>query len=301
MRHDSPPPGAPSMTDRFGVLYDSSFGRELPRENVDLVEVIADRLMFDDRYADTLEILDAMETVFHCLNLSLGSVEPLDPTYMENLSQLVAQFRPRWISDHLAFTRAGGVDLGQLSPIRLDTQSVIRIAGKVAAIQDELGIPFLIENIAYYFQMPGAEMSEGEFLHHVVERTGCGVLLDVNNVAVNAVNHGLDPESYIREFPLEAVGEIHIAGHRRLGPMCIDSHGEPVADTVWDLLRAVSRKLRCVNVILERDQNVPPLPQLLCELDVARTCVTEGRRLSGDSAEDGSTDPSPPRRAPRDR
>jgi len=242
-----------------------------------------------------------METVFHCLNLSLGSAEPLDPTYVGNLSRLVAQFRPLWASDHLAFTRAGGVDLGQLSPIRWDAESVIRIAGKVSAIQDELGIPFLIENIAYYFRMPGAGMPEGEFLHHVVERTGCGVLLDVNNVAVNAVNHGLDPESYIREFPLDAVGEIHIAGHRHLGQMCIDSHGEPVADTVWDLLRVVSGKLRCVNVILERDQNVPPLPQLLRELDVARKCVKECRYPRGDSAESESADPGRHHRTPRDR
>jgi uncharacterized protein (UPF0276 family) len=291
------------MTDRFGVLYDSSFGSDVAKGNngVDFVEVIADRLMFDDRYADTLEILGTTEIVFHSLNLSLGSAEPLDPTYVENLSRLVVQFRPLWVSDHLAFTRAGGVDLGQLSPIRWDAESVRRIAGKVSAIQDELGIPFLIENIAYYFRMPGAEMAEGEFLHHVVERTGCGVLLDVNNVAVNAVNHDFDPDAYIREFPLDAVGEIHIAGHRNLGQTCIDSHGEPVADTVWDLLREVSGKVRCVNVILERDQNVPLLPELLGELAVARKCVKEGRDRCRDNDESDSADPAPHHRTPGDR
>jgi uncharacterized protein len=268
------------MTDRFGLLYDDRFDGDLLGfpEGVDFLEIIPDRFSALSELGGIPEFLTAIPTVFHSLDLSLGSDEALDRSYLEGLSRLAKHFKPRWSSDHLAVTRIDGASLGHLTPVRWSAASVERIAAKIAEVQGELGIPFLIENIAYYVRIPGADISEGELLHGLVEKTGCGVLLDVNNLAVNAENHGFDPYAYLDEFPLHAVGEIHIAGHRRRGRMCIDSHGDPVSELVWDLLRFVAGKRQPVHVVLERDQDVPPFGELMRELAMARRCVAEARQ-----------------------
>ena len=271
------------MNDRFGLLYDDSFNDDLVagHDELDFLEIIPDRFSAVDDLSHIPDFLRAIPPVFHTLNLSLGSDETLDESYLKGISNLVKHFRPMWISDHLAVTRIDGMHLGHLSPVRWNTAAIARIAGKIARVQDELGMPFLVENIAYYFTIPGADIGEGELLQHLVEKTGCGLLLDVNNVAVNAANHGFDPYAYLREFPLHAVREIHIAGHRKRGNMYIDSHGDPVSELVWNLLRFVSAKLESVNVILERDQDIPPLGELMRELAIARKCVTEGKGSRG--------------------
>lgn len=274
------------MTDRFGLLYDASFDQELilGQPDLDFLEIIPDRFMTADWLGEIPECLMAKPTVFHSLNLSLGSDEALDGMYLAHLSELARQFMPMWASDHLAFTHIDGTHLGHLSPIRWSTSSIEAIASKITVIQDKLRLPFLVENIAYYFQIPGADITEGELIQGLVEQTGCGVLLDLNNLAVNAANHGFDSHAYLREFPLQAVREIHIAGHRRSGKMYIDSHGEAVGSVVWDLLRFVAGKLESVNVVLERDQNVPPIGELMRELAIARKCVDECRKDGSESA-----------------
>jgi uncharacterized protein len=268
------------MNDRFGLLYDASFSPELLRGHADLdfLEIIPDRFIAVDSPSEIPEFLTTIPTVFHSLNLSLGSDEALDGSYLKDISRLAKRFKPMWASDHLAFTKIDGMHLGHLSPFQSSTAAIGRIAGKITLLQAELRIPFLVENIAYYFRVPGGDISESELLQNLVETTGCGLLLDLNNVAVNAANHGFDPYVYLREFPLHAVREIHIAGHRKRGNMYVDSHGDPVGERVWDLLRFVSGKLESVNVILERDQEMPPLEELMRELAIARKCVEEGRQ-----------------------
>jgi uncharacterized protein len=275
------------MNDRFGLLYDVSFSHRLAggHGGLDFLEIIPDRFSAADNASDVPEYLTAIPTVFHSLNLSLGSDEDLDESYLEGLSTLAKRFKPMWASDHLAVTKIDGIHLGTLSPVRWSTAAIDRLAGKIGLVRDRLRIPFLVENIAYYFRIPGADVTEAELLQRLVEKTGCGLLLDVNNVAVNAANHGFDPYAYLREFPLHAVREIHIAGHRKLGDMYIDSHGELVDEQVWDLLRFVSGQLEPVNVILERDQEIPPFDELMRELAIARNCVTEGRRVGAAHAD----------------
>lgn len=190
---------------------------------------------------------------------------------------MAKHFRPIWASDHLAVTRTGTAPLGHLSPFRLTTAALSLVADKISRIQASLGIPFLVENIACHFQLPGTDMSEGEFLHKLVEATGCGVLLDLNNVVVNAKNHGFDPMKHIRSLPLLAVRELHIAGYREIEGVCINSHSEPVSGDVWDILRHVSAHLGPINLILERDQNVPSLDDLVSELAIAKENVAKGR------------------------
>ncbi len=267
------------MRDRFGLLYDDSFGDALSSgQGVDFLEIIPDRFSAAREPLRVPECLTTMPTVFHSLNLSLGADEPLDDAYLEGLATLAGRFKPMWASDHLAITSVAGMSLGHLSPIRWSTASATIVAEKILRVQDELGLPFLVENIAYYFRIPGHDLSECELLNELIARTGCGLLLDINNVAVNAANHQFDPHAYLQEFPLHAVREIHIAGHRKSGDTYIDSHGEAVDETVWELLRVAASRLPAVNVILERDQDIPPLHELVRELATARACVNEGRR-----------------------
>jgi uncharacterized protein len=187
------------MTDRFGLLYNVSFDQDLTRgqPDLDFLEVIPDRFMAAGWLGEIPEFLMAIPTVFHSLNLSLGSDEALDGAYLEQLSQLARQFMPMWASDHLAFTQVGGIHLGHLSPVRWSTDSIDAIASKIIAIQDKLSLPFLIENIAYYFRIPGADITEGELIQSLVERTGCGVLLDLNNVARDSYCRASEVREYV--------------------------------------------------------------------------------------------------------
>ena len=267
------------MNDRFGLLYDATFGHELAgrHKELDLLEIIPDRF-FGNGHDPVFSLPAPLPTVFHSLNLSLGSDEALDASYLGEICALARRLKPLWASDHLAVSHIDGADLGHLSPIRRSAAAVARIAGKVAAVQDRLQIPFLVENIAYYFRIPGAELGEAELLHRLVQASGCGLLLDLNNVVVNAANHCFDPYAYLRGFPLHAVREIHVAGHRQQGRLYLDSHGEPVGELVWNLLRFVAGRVGSVNLILERDKAVPPFDELVRELAIARRCVREGRR-----------------------
>lgn len=275
------------MSDRFGLLYDATFGHELAsrHEELDLLEIIPDRFFSND-YDPIFSLPATLPTVFHSLNLTLGSDEALDGSYVGDLCALAKRLKPMWASDHLAVSRIDGTNLGHLSPIRWSTAAAARIAGKVAEVQDRLQIPFLVENIAYYFRIPGAELGEAELLERLVQAAGCGLLLDLNNVVVNAANHSFDPYAYLRDFPLHAVREIHIAGHRKQGRLYLDSHGEPVGEVVWDLLRFVAGRVKSVNIILERDKDVPPFDELVRELTIARKCAREGRVLGAGSHAD---------------
>ena len=269
---------------RFGLLYDASFVDALAghRDRLDLLEVVPDGLFVrnDDPILEPHRIFGsrpAPPIVFHSLGLSLGADQPLDDGYVDRLCDLARRLDPLWASDHLAISRLGSVDLGHLSPIRWSAAAIDRVATKIARLQDRLRIPFLVENIAYYFRIPGADLSEVELLGRIAVAADCGLLLDLNNVAVNAANHGFDPYAYLRSFPLAAVREIHVAGHRRSGALVLDSHDRAVSDLVWDLLRFVSARVPEMNLILERDDDIPPLAELIDELARARQAVRDGR------------------------
>lgn len=267
------------MSDRFGILHDFIFSRDILSrpEQLDFVEVIPDRFMSIGDLGSVPAFWTSVPTVFHSLNLSIGSVGELDRSYLRNIGALAKELNPMWMSDHLAVTRSGQAELGHLSPIRMTAAAVDGIADKIALIQDQMGLQFLVENIAYYFTIPSADVAEAELLRRLVDKTGCGVLLDLNNVIVNAHNHRFDPIQYLEEFPLCAVREVHIAGHRRSGDLCIDSHGEPVGEAVWELLQYVAPRIDGINLILERDQDLPPFGDLMAELAVARARIAKGR------------------------
>ncbi len=208
--------------------------------------------------------------VMHGVSLSIGSTDPLDEDYLARLKALAARIEPAWISDHLCWTGVDGRNLHDLLPLPY-TEAVARhVAERVARVQDYLGRRILLENVSSYLSYRFSEMTEWEFLSAVVERADCLILLDINNIYVSSFNHGFDPLAYLDGVPAARIQQFHLAGHRDLDTHLIDTHDEPVPDPVWSLYREAVRRFGAVSTMIERDDRIPPLAELLTELDRAR-------------------------------
>ncbi|HET7545746.1 MAG TPA: DUF692 domain-containing protein [Polyangiaceae bacterium] len=219
-------------------------------------------------YPHALErIRERYPIVTHGLTLSLGAIAEPDPSYLSALRAELTRLNPPWHSDHLCFSSAGGRVLHELLPLKFSAENLTRVATRARRMAAFLERPFAIENITYYVHPGEPEMSELTFLQGVLEQSGAGLLLDVNNVYVNAKNHGFDPYAFIAGLPLSRVLEIHVAGHQTLASgMLLDSHARAVADPVLELLEWTIERVGPVPVLLERDNDVPELSELLREL-----------------------------------
>jgi uncharacterized protein (UPF0276 family) len=207
--------------------------------------------------------------VTHGLTLSIGAVDEPDRRYLSELKQEVTRLKSPWHSDHLCFSTAGERVLHELLPLKFCEENVRRVAERARRMEGVLERPFALENITYYVHPGEPEMSELEFLNRVLDACNAGLLLDVNNVYVNAQNHGFDPYAFIAGLPLERVLEIHVAGHQTLDDgLLLDTHGQAVADPVLELLEWTIERAGNVPVLLERDNNVPELTELLAEVKV---------------------------------
>ena len=216
------------------------------------------------------EVLDkaaaAYPLISHGVNLSIGSTDDLNYDYLKQLKSLLDEYDIPWFSDHLCFTSIEGRYLHDLLPLPFSRETVKHIVERVKRVQDFVGRPFLLENISFYMYVPGSDMTEGEFITEILELADCGLLLDVNNIYVNAVNHGFDAHKFLDTLPLERVVQIHIAGHKMGKEMIIDTHGSPIIEPVYELLDTVLRKTPVCGVLLERDQNFPEFDEILCEI-----------------------------------
>lgn len=206
----------------------------------------------------------------HGVALSIGGTDPLDTDYLRQLAALAHRIRPAWISDHLCWTGVGGRRLHDLLPLPW-TDAVLRhVVGRVRAVQDSLGERILLENASSYVTFRASAMTEWEFLARVAEDADCLILLDVNNVYVNSRNHGFDPLAYLDALPGDRVRQVHLAGHADYGDHVIDTHDATVVPDVWALYRHAVERFGLVPTMIERDDHIPPLDELLAELDVAR-------------------------------
>mgnify|MGYP001544520656 CR=1 FL=1 len=201
----------------------------------------------------------------HGVGLGLGSLEAPAPDHLKQLRALVARIEPALVSEHLSWNRAGGRYFNDLLPVPRVEGAIEVIAEHIDAVQNALGRPLLIENVSAYVAFDDELCTEADMLAQLVARTGCGVLLDVNNLHVNALNLGIDPLEEVARLPRDCVGEIHVAGFEWLDAIAIDSHGAPVCDAVWSLLDAALDRFGPTPVLLERDTNLPPLDALLVE------------------------------------
>ena len=262
-----------------GLGFREPFRAELflNRDRVDFVEVTADHYL--DASPEKLAELDLLAAHFslipHGLNLSLGSAAGLDLAYLDALAALVNRIDPPWWSEHVAFTHAGGVDIGQLTPLPFTSEALDVLCANIEEVQRRIGAPLILENITYTLALPGAEMGEAEFLTELVDRTNCGLLLDVTNLYTNAVNHRYDPADFLDRLPLERVVQLHVAGGHWHDGLLVDSHSHPIPPEVWALTEAVVTHAPVKGLILERDEALPPISELLSDLDRARAI---GRR-----------------------
>jgi uncharacterized protein len=208
--------------------------------------------------------------VLHGVSLSIGSTEPIDRDYLKALKTLNERVEPAWVSDHLCWTGTGGVNLHDLMPLPYTREALQHLVPRIQQVQDILGERILLENVSSYLAYEASDMSEWEFLAELSREADCLLLLDVNNVYVNSVNHHFDPDEFIRGIPVDRVAQIHLAGHERQETFIIDTHDAPIADAVWALYRRTCRRVGPVSTMIERDANIPPLPELLAELDIAR-------------------------------
>lgn len=242
---------------------------------VDWFEVHPENYMIEG--GPPLRYLEAIRSHYplslHGVGMSLGSVEPPLPSHFDRLSVLIDRFEPFVVSEHLSWSRIEDAFFADLLPLPLTHESLGIVSANVCRAQDHLGRTLLIENPSAYLQFSEPEIPEPEFLRELSQRTGCGLLLDVNNLFVSSFNQGFDPIAWLDAFDLEAVEEIHLAGHavdQASGQTIrIDDHGSPVPTGVWDLYRTVIQRRGPTPTLIERDANLPQLSDLVAEAQVA--------------------------------
>jgi len=251
--------------------------RERPR--VDWLEVLTENYLVPGGkplyYLDRLRCDYPM--VMHGVSLSVGSTDPLDLDYLAQLKRLAARVEPLWISDHLCWTGVAGRNLHDLMPLPYTEEAACHVAARVARVQEFLGQRILLENVSSYVTYRASEMQEWEFLAEVARRADCLILLDVNNIYVSSYNHGFDPLAYLDGVPAERVRQIHLAGHENYGDYIIDTHDAAIVDPVWDLYAEAVRRFGAVATMIERDDRIPPLAELVAELEQARRVARTAR------------------------
>lgn len=215
----------------------------------------------------------------HGVGLSLGSTDALDYAHLGKLKALIARYQPGLVSEHLCWGSVGGRYLNDLLPLPYTEEALRHMRERICRTQDFLGRQILVENVSSYLQFAQSTIPEWEFVAAVAQATGCGILLDVNNIYVNAVNYSFDPLIYLQAIPVEAVQEIHLAGFESNGECLIDTHGKPVCDAVWMLYREALERFGNVPTLIEWDTDIPELPVLLEEARKTDAILEENRAL----------------------
>ncbi|MDH5171437.1 MAG: DUF692 domain-containing protein [Gammaproteobacteria bacterium] len=245
--------------------------QSMDRSAVDFMEVAPENWIgVGGRYGRQFrELAERHPIVFHGLSLDIGGPDPIDTDLVREVKALMAELGAPLYSEHLTYCAAGG-HLYDLLPIPFTGEAVRYVADRVRQVQDILEAPIALENASYYAQ-PHADMTEAAFIREVLAESDCDLLLDVNNIYVNSINHRYDPVEFLDSLPLERTRYIHVAGHYdEADDLKVDTHGADVIDPVWALLAQAYRRLGPVPTLLERDFNLPPLAQLLAEVEQVR-------------------------------
>jgi len=211
----------------------------------------------------------------HGVGMSLGSTDPLDRAHLAKLQRLIARTEPALVSEHLCWSSVGGRHLNDLLPLPYTDEALAHVCARVAEVQDVLGRELLVENVSSYLAFADATIPEWEFVAAVATRTGCRLLLDINNIHVNAVNHGFDPDRYLAAIPAAAVAEFHLAGFDATGPCLIDTHGATVAPEVWALYQRAIARFGPRPTLVEWDVDLPDFAVLQDEAATAQSILDE--------------------------
>ncbi|MGF1766848.1 DUF692 domain-containing protein [Enterovibrio makurazakiensis] len=263
------------MTSSFGLglrtqHYNDFLNAPQP---VDWLEVISDNYMVNG--GKPLTMLDRIRAdypmVMHGVSLSIGSINGLDTDYLQKLKALEQRIEPMWVSDHLCWSGVHGRKLHDLMPLPFTQEALDVVVRNIHQAQDALQRPLVLENVSSYVEFTASEMTEWEFLSAISQTTGCKLLLDINNIYVSAFNHGFSTIDFIQGIPKDSVQQFHLAGHLNNDDHLIDTHDHPVCDGVWTLYEQALKRFGETPTMIERDDNIPPLSELLSELDTART------------------------------
>jgi len=243
----------------------------------DWFEVISENFMIPGgRPLHVLERARALApVVLHGVSMNLGGTDPLHDRHLHALAELARRYDPAWVSEHLCWGAFGRHYAHDLLPLPYTEEALAHVVARIGRVQDRLGRRILIENVSSYVTFGHATMPEWTFLASVAEAADCGILLDVNNVYVSAVNHGFSPEEYLHGLPLDRVGQIHLAGHTDAGTHLVDTHDHPVPDAVWALYRAALRRFGPVATLVEWDDRLPSFDGLIAEAERARAIERE--------------------------
>jgi uncharacterized protein len=247
----------------------------LNQDKIDFLEITTDHFL--DANAQKLEELKLLKEHFplvpHSLELSLGSAEGIDGEYLEKVARLVEFVEPEWFSDHLCFTKSGGVKIGHLAPVPYTKEAVKVFVRNISKVKARIKTPLILENITYLVRFPSSEMPESAFLKTILEETDCGLLLDVTNLYINSRNFGFEWRRFLDEIPLNRVVQLHFVGSQRHGKRLIDAHADKTEDEIWQVFAEVAKRCDINGAVLERDDNFPPFREILEELETARSLM----------------------------
>jgi uncharacterized protein len=244
---------------------------------LDFFEIISENYMVPGGrpLANLMRIRRDYPMLMHGVSLSIGSTDPINREYLRDLKNLAQLVEPEFISDHLCWTGLAGKNLHDLMPLPYTEETVAHVAGRVREVQDILGRQIMLENVSSYVTFKKSAMSEWEFISAIAEEADCFVLLDINNIFVSAFNHGFDATDFLDGIAPQRVKQFHLAGHHQYDDYIIDTHDAPVIDPVWALYADAVRRFGNVPAMIERDDDIPPLADLLIELDRARNIARE--------------------------
>lgn len=240
---------------------------------MDWFEVISENFMVEG--GRPLQVLEGVRAHYpvamHGVSLSIGSVDSLNAAYLKQLAATARRFEPAWVSDHLCWTSFGGRNLHDLLPLPYTEETVRHVAGRIRQVQQILERTIVIENVASYLEFTSSRLSEWAFLSAVADEADCAILLDINNIFVNAFNHGFDPIHYIDSVPANRVIQFHLAGHRDHGAYLLDTHDQPIRSEVWTLYEHAIGRFGRLPTLIEWDDNIP-------EFEVLAATAAEARR-----------------------
>ncbi len=262
----------PSLGFGLGLRTDHYLDILESKPNIDWFEVLSENYMVPG--GKPLHFLDKIcenyPVAMHGVSLSIGSASPIDKGYLRDLRQLADRVQPAWISDHLCWTGVHGQNIHDLLPLPYTEETAKHVAERVVQVQDYLGRRILLENVSSYASYVDSTMTEWEFISLISEKADCLLLLDVNNIYVSSYNHQFDAKAFIDGVPKNRIQQIHLAGHHNHGDYIIDTHDAPIINPVWDLYAYTLSRVGAVSTMIERDDHIPPLKELVQELQIAR-------------------------------
>jgi|TARA_B100001971_G_scaffold123870_1_gene114033 uncharacterized protein (UPF0276 family) len=240
--------------------------------HIDFLEIIPDHFLgASHAQKRQLErLISEFTLVPHGLSLSLGSADGLNKPYLRQIRNLVKKISPPWWSEHISFTQADGVEIGHLSPTPFNQSALDVLVENTRIAQDEIETPLILENITYTVKLPWNDIPEEDFIAELLDRTGCGLLLDVTNLYINSKTHGYDPIEWLKKLPSDKVIQLHFVGYEVVDDNLVDSHSQSTNESVWSFLETVLEMFPVKGAILERDKNLPPINEITDELDRLR-------------------------------